>query len=206
MSYWKVYAATNPSWYLYVTCWGFNCILDQKKNVYYKKYALKSLLLVLFGTGCIPDAVKMEHIVWMTLQCLSTHGERFYDQRIASIELFPKNRTHPNYVYFKCEQCDYMPHCSKAIDVSKKNKMDISAIAGMSVKQKRTNRITYLTSNLWPIFADAICQRPSIKCIATQQRQIYPTSPIFNFQQLFKLKIGHTSNASPYRFTFISLS
>ena len=40
------------------------------------------------------------------------------------------------HVYFKCEQCKFMPHCIKSIDPMKKNTMDISAIARMSGQAK----------------------------------------------------------------------
>ena len=59
---------------------------------------------------------------------------------------FPKrmvseNRDTTNFhVYFKCEQCDYLPHCIKSIDLGLKENMDISAISKMSGQAKHALR------------------------------------------------------------------
>lgn len=44
------------------------------------------------------------------------------------------------HVYFKCEQCDYLPHCIKSIDLSLEKNMDISAISKMSGQAKQALR------------------------------------------------------------------
>lgn len=43
------------------------------------------------------------------------------------------------HVYFKCEQCSYLPHCIKAVDKQQQpSRRDISAVAGLSHEAKRT--------------------------------------------------------------------
>ena len=45
------------------------------------------------------------------------------------------------HVYFKCEQCDYLPHCIKSIDLGLETfDMDISAISKMSGQAKQALR------------------------------------------------------------------
>ncbi len=42
------------------------------------------------------------------------------------------------HIYFKCEQCEYLPHCLKAIDRAKStDRMDISAVPGLTHEAKR---------------------------------------------------------------------
>src|SRR5690606_22238894 len=43
------------------------------------------------------------------------------------------------HVYFKCEQCAYLPHCSQAVAPSRPPATrDISAVAGLTHEAKRT--------------------------------------------------------------------
>jgi hypothetical protein len=47
------------------------------------------------------------------------------------------------HIYFKCEQCDYLPHCARAIDPAlAADRIDISAVPGLTYEAKR---------NLWAI-------------------------------------------------------
>lgn len=41
------------------------------------------------------------------------------------------------HIYFKCEECSYLPHCRKAIDQDDAATADVSAVAGMSTEAKR---------------------------------------------------------------------
>jgi hypothetical protein len=42
------------------------------------------------------------------------------------------------HVYFKCEQCDYLPHCSRSISADlSPDRRDVSAVAGLSHEAKR---------------------------------------------------------------------
>lgn len=51
------------------------------------------------------------------------------------------------HVYFKCEQCAYLPHCGNAIAVSRPaDRRDLSAVAGLSHESKRTLQATGVRS------------------------------------------------------------
>ncbi len=45
------------------------------------------------------------------------------------------------HIYFKCEQCDFLPHCRRSIsDETEPAALDLSAIAGLNQQSKRTLR------------------------------------------------------------------
>jgi hypothetical protein len=51
------------------------------------------------------------------------------------------------HVYFKCEQCSYLPHCGKAIaDTTPPRKLDVSAVPGLSQQSKSTLRRMHITT------------------------------------------------------------
>jgi predicted RecB family nuclease len=58
---------------------------------------------------------------------------------IASKKVAPGRDETFFHVYFKCEQCAYLPHCIEAVSPSRApNVRDVSAVAGLSHEAKRT--------------------------------------------------------------------
>ncbi len=69
--------------------------------------------------------------------------EDFFQQRALELTRFqvvPKGPdTTPFHVYFKCEQCKFLGHCQRQIgDDLTPDKLDLSAIAGVTQQSKRT--------------------------------------------------------------------
>ena len=64
----------------------------------------------------------------------------FFRQRVPQLLQLEFEGGDPTFfhIYFKCEQCPYLPHCQKSIASSKPvNERDLSAVAGFSHNSKR---------------------------------------------------------------------
>jgi len=59
--------------------------------------------------------------------------------RVAGTRLEPGHDDTRFHLYFKCEQCHFLPHCKRAVDPSlSPSELDLSAIPGMSAQTKFT--------------------------------------------------------------------
>ena len=59
--------------------------------------------------------------------------------RLATVRVDAERDDTFFHLYFKCEQCPYLPHCRRAIDPSRPSgEWDVSAVAGLSQQTKRT--------------------------------------------------------------------
>lgn len=77
--------------------------------------------------------------------------EDFFHQRAADLTKYEVSREGrddtPFHIYFKCEQCKYLAHCQRSIaDDLPVERLDLSAIAGMSHQSKRTLHVLGINS------------------------------------------------------------
>src|SRR5262249_1934814 len=59
--------------------------------------------------------------------------------RIARTSVTPVRDDTRFHLYFKCEQCDYLPHCEQTVaDTRPRRDWDVSAVPGLSQTSKQT--------------------------------------------------------------------
>lgn len=94
------------------------------------------------GSDYFPDPFKLEPYLRMV--------DDFFHATLPGISaktVSPQKDDTFFHVYFKCEQCDYLEHCSKEVGPERSaDKRDISAIFGMTHEAKRSLRAFGLTS------------------------------------------------------------